>query len=140
MFTIGVLSKNTDCPIETIRYYERIGLLERAERTEGGHRLYNQHHQKRLEFILKTRRLGFTLEQSQQLLDLSKDTEKSCNEALRLVQQNMRDVEEKLHELQTIHKNLSTLAISCESCCPGAKAPDCTIMDAFSNRENKTLC
>lgn len=136
----GVLSKNTDCPIETIRYYERIGLLEKPGRTEGGHRLYNQQHQKRLEFILKTRRLGFTLEQSQQLLDLSKDTEKSCNEALRLVQQNMKDVEEKLNELQTIHKNLAALAINCESCCPGAKIPDCTIIDAFSNRENKTLC
>lgn len=139
MFTIGTLSKNTDCPIETIRYYERIGLLEKPGRTEGGHRLYNQQYQKRLEFILKTRRLGFTLEQTQQLLDLSKDTQKSCNEALLLVQKNLQDVEEKLQELQTIHNKLTTLSISCQSCCPGAKASDCTIVDAFSS-EQKTLC
>jgi MerR family mercuric resistance operon transcriptional regulator len=138
MFTIGPLSQATDCPIETIRYYERIGLLEKPFRTEGGHRLYNEKHQKRLEFILKTRQLGFTLEQTRQFLNLSQNTEKTCNEALDLVQQNMQDIEQKLIELQAIHKNLSELAISCKTCCPGGKATECTIVDAFSSREKQS--
>ena len=138
MFTIGALSKNTGCPIETIRYYERIELLEKPYRTEGGHRLYHEKHQQRLEFILKTRQLGFTLEQTRLFLEMSQDTEKTCDEALALVEKNMQDIEKKLVELRNIHQKLSELAINCKSCCPGGKATECTIVDAFSTRTNET--
>lgn len=62
MLGIGELSRNTGCNIETIRYYERLGLLHKPLRTEGGHRLYNTTNQQRLLFILRARRLGFSLE------------------------------------------------------------------------------
>jgi MerR family transcriptional regulator, mercuric resistance operon regulatory protein len=139
MFTIGTLSKNTDCPIETIRYYERIGLLENPHRTEGGHRLYNEKHQKRLEFILKTRQLGFSLEHTRSFLEMSQNTEQTCNQALALVQENMQGIEQKLIELQEIHQRLSQLAVNCKTCCPNGKAAECTIIDAFSSRE-KSPC
>lgn len=135
MFTIGILSKNTGCPIETIRYYERIGLLAEPARTEGGHRLYKDNHQKRLEFILKTRQLGFTLEQTGLFLEISQNSEKSCSEALALVEHNIQDIERKLVELQNIQKKLSALATSCKTCCPNGKAIDCTIVEAFSSKE-----
>lgn len=137
MFTIGTLSKNTDCPIETIRYYERIELLEKPFRTEGGHRLYDNKHQKRLMFILKTRQLGFTLEQARLFLEMSQDTEKTCDQALALVEQNIQGIERKLIELQTIQKKLSTLATRCKTCCPNGKAIDCTIVDAISSGEEQ---
>lgn len=135
MFTIGILSKNTNCPIETIRYYERIGLLEEPARTEGRHRLYKDSHQKRLEFILKARQLGFTLEQTSLFLKISQNSEKNCSEALALVEQNIQDIERKLFELQNIQKKLSALATSCKTCCPNGKAVDCTIIDSFSSQE-----
>ncbi|GGY63690.1 MerR family transcriptional regulator [Cellvibrio zantedeschiae] len=135
MLGIGELSRSTGCPIETIRYYEKLQLLHAPLRTDGGHRLYNRNHQKRLEFILKARGLGFTLEKTRELLSLSENNERSCSEALALVQNNLTAVNEKLAELERIKASLLEMAKSCKSCCPGAKAPDCTIVDALSTTE-----
>lgn len=132
MFGIGELSRTTGCPIETIRYYEKLELLPVPLRTGGGHRLYNLNHQKRLGFILKARGLGFTLEKTRELLSLSENNERSCSEALVLVENNLIAVNEKLAELERIRHSLVTMAKSCQSCCPGAKAPECTIVDALS--------
>lgn len=133
MFGIGELSRITGCPIETIRYYEKLQLLHKPQRTDGGHRLYNNAHQNRLGFILKARELGFTLEKTRELLSLSENNERSCSEALILVENNLIAVNEKLAELERIKNSLLTMAKNCQSCCPGAKAPDCTIVDALSN-------
>lgn len=131
MFGIGELSRVTGCPIETIRYYEKSSLLNKPPRSGGGHRLYNLNHQKRLQFILKARGLGFSLDKTRELLSLSENTERSCSEALSLVETNLTAVNEKLAELQAIKNSLLSMATSCQSCCPGAKAPDCTIVDAL---------
>lgn len=133
MFGIGELSRTTGCPIETIRYYEKLQLLAEPQRTEGGHRLYNKAHQKRLGFILKSRGLGFSLEKTRELLSLSENNSRSCSEALNLVENNLIAVNEKLAELQRIKDSLLAMATSCQTCCPSAKAPDCTIVDALSN-------
>ena len=69
-FTIGVLSKGTGCNIETIRYYEHIGLLPEPPRSQGGHRLYEEDHLGRLTFIRRSRELGFTLDEVRGLLRL----------------------------------------------------------------------
>ena len=66
--TIGPLSEKTGCHIETIRYYERIGIMPSPPRTEGGHRVYREEHLKRLTFIRRSRELGFTLEEIRNLL------------------------------------------------------------------------
>lgn len=68
--TIGALSDRTGCNMETIRYYERIGLMPRTARSDGGHRRYGEDHVKRLGFIRRTRELGFTLDQIRTLLGL----------------------------------------------------------------------
>lgn len=133
MFGIGELSRATGCPIETIRYYERLELLQKPYRTEGGHRLYNQSQQKRLQFIVKTRRLGFSLEKTRELLSLSENNQRSCAESLTLVENNLLDIQQKIIELQLIEQSLQELAIGCRCNCPGAKAPDCTIVDALAN-------
>lgn len=131
MFGIGALSQATGCPIETIRYYEKLSLLKEPERTGGGHRLYNESHQKRLGFILKARGLGFNLDKTRELLSLAENNERSCSEALQLVENNLSAVNEKLAELQAIKDSLLVMAKSCQSCCPSTKAPDCTIVDAL---------
>jgi MerR family mercuric resistance operon transcriptional regulator len=133
MFGIGALSRATGCPIDTIRYYEKMGLLEKPFRSEGGHRLYNFTYQKRLSFILKTRNLGFSLEKTRELLSLAENTERSCADALTLVNSNLCEVNEKIIELQRIQQALGQMAKDCQCCCPGARAPECTIVDALSN-------
>ncbi len=131
MFGIGDLSRATGCPIETIRYYEKVSLLSAPPRTGGGHRLYNASHQKRLGFILKARSLGFNLEKTRELLSLAENNERSCSEALQLVENNLATVNEKLAELQAIKDSLLVMAKNCQCGCPSAKAPDCTIVDAL---------
>ncbi len=131
MFGIGELSRATGCPIETIRYYEKLSLLNTPPRTGGGHRLYNESHQKRLGFILKARGLGFNLEKTRELLSLAENNERSCSEALQLVENNLASVNEKLAELQTIKDSLLVMAKNCQCGCPSAKAPNCTIVDAL---------
>jgi MerR family transcriptional regulator, mercuric resistance operon regulatory protein len=131
MFGIGQLSRATGCPIETIRYYEKLSLLNTPPRTGGGHRLYNESHQKRLGFILKARGLGFNLEKTRELLSLAENDERSCSEALQLVENNLASVNEKLAELQAIKDSLLVMAKNCQCGCPSAKAPNCTIVDAL---------
>ncbi len=131
MTGIGALSRETGCHIETIRYYEKLGLLPEPQRTNGGHRLYTKKNAKRLGFILKARGLGFTLDNTRDLLSLSENKERSCAEALVLVESNLAKVKEKLEELQRIEKSLLAMAQDCQCCCPGTKAPDCTIVDAL---------
>lgn len=135
MTGIGALSRATGCHIETIRYYEKMGLLPEPQRTEGGHRLYTKKHEKRLGFILKSRALGFSLDNISELLSLSENSERSCAEALELVQVNLTRVNEKLDELQRIRESLISMAQSCQSCCPGTRAPDCTIVDALYHNQ-----
>ncbi len=133
MLGIGELSRITGCNIETIRYYERLGLLRKPPRTEGGHRLYNTVNQQRLFFIVKARRLGFSLERTREMLSLAESYERSCTEALDLVKSNLSEVKEKIGELQCIQAALEQMANNCQSCCPGARAPECTIIDSLSN-------
>jgi MerR family mercuric resistance operon transcriptional regulator len=136
MFGIGVLARETGCHIETIRYYEKLGLLAKPQRTDGGHRLYNSTHQQRLGFILKSRGLGFSLEKTRELLSLAENSERSCNDALVLVEHNLASIEAKIVELQLMKSSLLKMASSCKSCCPNAKAPDCTIVDALSKTQS----
>lgn len=136
MAGIGALSRATGCHIETIRYYEKLGLLPEPSRTDGGHRLYTKKHEKRLGFILKARGLGFTLDTTRELLSLAENTERSCGEALELVETNLVTVNQKLEELQRIKNSLLVMSKNCKCCCPGTKAPDCSIVDALYNEQN----
>jgi MerR family transcriptional regulator, mercuric resistance operon regulatory protein len=136
MFGIGALSRDTGCHIETIRYYEKLGLLPEPQRSAGGHRLYNKTHLKHLTFILKARSLGFSLDKTRELLSLSENSHSSCSEALMLVEANLEAVGEKMVELQRIKEALLVMAGDCKDCCPSAKAPECTIVESLSNNKN----
>ena len=127
MWGIGALSKETGCNIETIRYYEKIGLLPIANRSSGGHRVYTEQHRARLLFIRQGRELGF-----RELISLSGDQQRSCGEALSVVSKHLESVEAKLAQLQSIRKELQSMAASCQTCCPGTMAPDCTIVEALA--------
>ncbi|MCW9051869.1 MAG: helix-turn-helix domain-containing protein [Motiliproteus sp.] len=122
--SIGGLSKLTGCNIETIRYYERISLLPAPARTEGGHRKYPQSFQERLMFICKARRLGFTLEEVRNLLELT-DGGYSCDEVKQIVLSHLSVVRNKIEELVRLESSLESMAAQCT----GGGLPNCAAID-----------
>lgn len=124
--SIGGLSKLTGCNIETIRYYEKIALLPAPARTEGGHRLYQASMQKRLMFICKARRLGFTLEEVRNLLELT-DGGYSCDEVKQVVLGHLGVVRNKIDELVTLESSLESMASQCTS----GDLPNCAAIDSL---------
>ena len=131
MFGIGELSKRTGCNIETIRFYEKNGLLPPPPRTAGGHRLYNDRHLQQLAFIVQARSLGFSLDHTRSLLALSKDTNKTCGDTLEMVGDQLDLVKTKIRALNEIKSSLEKLENDCRCCAPGTKAPECTVLGSF---------
>lgn len=110
---------------ETIRYYEKIGLMPETIRTDGGHRVYRQNHLKRLFFIRRTRELGFSLEEIRALLGLVDGGEYSCAEIRDRTVVHLNDVAQKINDLQKMRRTLNDMVAKCD----GGKAPDCPIVD-----------
>jgi Cu(I)-responsive transcriptional regulator len=126
--TIGDLSKVTATHVETIRYYERIGLLPKPERTAGNYRSYDPDHVRRLSFIRRARDLGFPLEVVRALLDLSDQPDRPCAEVDDLVVAQLAEVERKLADLERLRGELTRLAFQCR----GGRISDCRIIEALS--------
>lgn len=124
---IGALSEQTGCNIETIRYYEKIGLLPPPPRSSGGRRLYTHDHLKRLTFIRRSRQLGFHLDEIRELLDLVDGGSYTCEEVRQLTLTHANEVERKIADLQKMKNVLHEIT----SKCSGGKVPDCPIIDAL---------
>jgi MerR family mercuric resistance operon transcriptional regulator len=129
-FAIGALSKRTGVNIETIRYYERIGLLPAPPRSEGRHRLYGDTHRQRLAFIRRSRALGFSLGQIRELLGLQRGHDLTCGEVKALTEHHIADIHDKIKGLKRLERVLSKLAAQCRS----DRVPDCPILDALGAR------
>jgi MerR family mercuric resistance operon transcriptional regulator len=125
--TIGTLSERTGCHIETIRYYERIGLMPRTARSEGGHRLYSEEHVKRLGFIRRSRELGFTLNQVRTLLRLVDGRRYTCAQVKRITVEHLDEIHRKVEDLRTIERVLKDMAVQCD----GGAVPQCPVIDAL---------
>lgn len=127
---IGSLSKQTGCNIETIRYYEREGLLPEPPRSEGGHRQYDDTHLKRLTFIRRSRELGFTLQEVRGLLRIVDGEHYTCAEVKTVTLDHLADIRGKLADLKKLEKVLKELAAQCA----GDQTPDCPIVEALFER------
>jgi MerR family mercuric resistance operon transcriptional regulator len=127
---IGALSKRTGCNIETIRYYERIGLMPPATRSDGGHRLYGDPQGRRLGFIRRTRELGFTLDQVRTLLKLVDGGRYSCAQVKRITVHHLDEVRRKVADLGKIKRVLAEMAAQCD----GGTVPKCPVIDALFDR------
>jgi len=125
--TIGELSKRTGVNIETVRYYERIGLMPNPARTEGGHRLFDGEQVKRLTFIARSRQLGFSLKEIRTLMSLVDQGDYSCDEVNALTRRHLDKVRAKIADLQRLAKTLEEISAKCD----GGKAPECPIFDAL---------
>lgn len=132
MVTIGKLSKRTGCNIETIRYYERIGILLKPQRSEGGNRLYNDEQIKRLVFVRRSRELGFSLEEIRTLLRLVDGKKTTCQEIKIVTEGHIHDIEKKITDLQTLQKTLKDISSQCN----GGFVPNCPIIDTLFTENN----
>jgi DNA-binding transcriptional MerR regulator len=126
--TIGRLSKATATKVETICYYERIGLLSAPARSEGNYRLYTEEHRKRLAFIRKGRALGFTIEQVRALLRLTDQREQSCAEVDRLAADHVQAIDQKIADLAALGDELRRLIAQCRR----GKISECRIVEALA--------
>ncbi|MDA8232655.1 MAG: helix-turn-helix domain-containing protein [Magnetospirillum sp.] len=129
-FSIGKLGKATGVNVETIRYYERIGLLPETDRTASGYRQYGEPHRRRLAFIRKGRDLGFSIDDIRTLLRLAEYPEHPCEDADRLAFAHLAEVERKIAELVRLRKALREMS----ECCAGTVA-ECRIIDALASQD-----
>jgi len=130
-FTIGVLSNLTHCKIETIRYYEKIGIFPIPPRTEGGHRIYSENHLKRLVFIRRGRDLGFSLEEIRALLRLVDGGNNTCGQVQEITLHHLGDIRGKIMDLKKLEKTLANISSQCE----GGVVPECPILDALFEKK-----
>jgi Cu(I)-responsive transcriptional regulator len=110
---IGRLAKRTGTKVETIRYYERIGLLPAPARTDGNYRSYDESHFGRLSFIRRARDLGLSLDQVRELLGLADERDRSCEAVDQIARQHLGEVERKIADLTALRDELTDLIGRC---------------------------
>jgi len=124
---IGELSAQTDCKIETIRYYEKTGLLPEPARLASGYRDYGDDHLKRLSFIRRCRELGFSIDEIRGLLALVDGGTYTCSDVKKITLEHVESIRQKITDLKKLEKTLSKIATQCA----GDGTPDCPIIDAL---------
>lgn len=129
---IGELSRATGTNVETIRYYERIGLLPEPARTAGNYRSYGTDHRARLVFVRHSRELGFTIEEIRSLIDLSDDPTRDCTEADRIASTHLAQVEDKIAQLSLLRDELKRIVGRCR----GGLAGDCRVIEALADHSH----
>jgi len=129
-YSIGELARATGMKVETIRYYERIGLLPQPARTAGNYRAYVKPHLERLSFIRRGRDLGFSLDAVRELLLLSDDRQQPCREVDQVARAHLAEVESKIADLSVLRGELRQLI---EQCRHGTVA-ECRIIEALASR------
>ncbi|EFI52769.1 helix-turn-helix domain-containing protein [Afipia sp. 1NLS2] len=127
---IGELSRLTGVNIETIRYYEKIKMLQPPARTEGGRRVYGPTETRMLAFIRRGRELGFGLEDIRALLALGGPGKASCADARKIAAHHLDDIRTKIADLRKLERLLAKTIAQCS----GSRAPDCPVLDVLDVR------
>ena len=131
---IGEISKKTDFKIETLRFYEKQGLLLPVSRTEAGYREYDAESLKQLRFIQKAKTVGFSLSEISELLTLRVEREQhSCGDVKQIAEGKIIQIDKKINELEQMRKALHKIT---DACCGGAEpATSCTILNALDGEK-----
>jgi DNA-binding transcriptional MerR regulator len=129
--TIGVLAKATGTNIETIRYYERIGLLPAPARTAGNYRAYDAPHVARLSFVRRARDLGFSIEAVRDLLRLNDQKRRDCASVGTVARAHLADVERKIKDLTALRRELRGLMKQCDA----GRVEGCRVIEALAPRD-----
>lgn len=126
-FSIGILSERSGVNVETIRYYEKIGVMPIPARSAAGYRVYDLDHVRRLHFVRRGRELGFSLDELRGLLHLVDGHAYTCGEVHELTIRHLADIRQKIRDLRRLEKVMSEMAAQCTR----NKVPDCPIVDAL---------
>ncbi len=126
------LAKKVHVNIETLRYYERRGLIPEPQRKESGYRQYSPDYVVRIHFIQKAKALGFTLEEIKELLLLRVDPQTSCDQVRERAEIKMAEMDKKIADLQKMKSALQMLTASCHS---GGPKGECPILEALESEQ-----
>jgi len=130
--TIGEVAKRSGIGLETVRFYERRGLIQEPPRTDSGYRQYPEDVGARLRFIRRAKELGFSLKEISELFSLRVDPDTTCADVKRRADHKILDIEQKLSSLQKMKRALTKLAASCTGHGPTS---DCPILEALDTNE-----
>jgi DNA-binding transcriptional MerR regulator len=128
---IGVLAARTGAKVQTIRYYEQLGLMPEPPRTYGGQRRYEQDSVKRLTFIRHARALGFSLDQIRALLELSDNPQSDCTAADSIASEHLIAVKAKISALNSLKRELTRMVEHCD----GTDAAHCRVIETLANHD-----
>lgn len=127
---IGELARATSTKVETIRFYEKIGLLPAPARTGANYRAYNQNQLARLSFVRRARDLGFTLDQIRGLLALSDDRDQSCSAVDTVARQHVSEIDRKITDLRALRRELQEMLDQCSQ----ETVSTCRIIESLAPR------
>jgi len=131
--TIGKLAVQSGVNLETIRYYERIGLMPEPNRTGGGHREYSDTHRQRLAFIRRARELGFGIHDIRVLLEMAEPGRRSCEEVESIAAAHLQQVRAKIADLSRLEALLAATLARCES---NTEAPSCPVLEMLEGSQS----
>jgi len=132
-FSIGDMAKIGNCKVQTVRYYEEIGLLPTPARSAGNQRIYTRAHRDRLHFIRHARELGFPLGRIREILKLGDEPTHSCAEVDQIAREHLRDVESRIERLQSLRAELERMISECTA----NRVAECRIIEVLSDH---SLC
>lgn len=138
--TIGELAERTGLSVPTIRFYEEIGLIPKAQRTEGGRRTYAESDTKLLTFIRRCRDFGFPVDQVRDLVSLSTSRDRNCFEARDLASGHLLCVREKIAEMKELERSLEAFVERCDIECAGGPAAECVILEDLAEGGRACAC
>ncbi|RTR31336.1 Zn(2+)-responsive transcriptional regulator [Shewanella atlantica] len=139
MYRIGELAKLCEVKADTLRFYEKHGLLAPSSRSDSGYRLYNESDAERLRFILRAKAVGFTLAEITELLSIELDKSNwACADVKGLVDSKLAQVNEKISELNHFQVSLQRLS---DACCGGPESAEhCSILEALESNTDNIKC
>jgi len=129
--SIGQLAQRGGVKVQTIRYYEQVGLIPPAHRTPGNHRQYKHDHVDLLKFIRHSRALGFSLDQVRELLALRQASDRTCEDVDGIAKKHLADVEQKIDQLKGLQKELQRMVRQCA----GGDISNCRIIEVLSDHQ-----
>ncbi len=129
---IGELANAADVGVETIRFYEREGLLPEPPRSDAGYRLYDTEAVRRVRFVRKAKELGFTLRETKDLLELRVTDASTCDDVAERARRKIIAVEDRIGELNRVRRVLHDLV---EACATRAETTECPILEVLDEHE-----
>lgn len=135
MYSIGQMSRRTGVKVPTIRYYEDMGLLNAAGRTEGNQRRYDTAGLERLGFIRHARDLGFSIEAINSLIDLQEHPDRSCAEANQIALSQLTDVRQRIARLKALEGELQRIA---DGCTGSGVTGECYVLASLADHQHCT--